>query len=76
MIARCGIVPPDVLSAKQVFQRYRDLDRPGLREMTEDEDDPDERTDEDRMVLANARSVRIRFIAMLVAASSVGGRRG
>jgi len=72
MIVKCGIVPPSVLSAKQLFRRYRDLDRPGLREMTENEDDPGKRTDEDRQVLAESRIERIRFIGVFDTVGSLG----
>src|SRR4051794_15729135 len=58
MITRCGILAPDVVDTDELFRRYRDRDRPGLREMQEGEDDPKARTVQDRKVLANARLER------------------
>ncbi|MEU6697843.1 DUF2235 domain-containing protein [Pseudonocardia sp. NPDC046786] len=72
MITRCGLVAPDVLTDREVFDRYRDLRRPGLREMTEGEDDPGRRTAQDRTVLARSRLERIRFIGVFDTVGSLG----
>ncbi|MBC3191020.1 DUF2235 domain-containing protein [Pseudonocardia sp. C8] len=72
MITKCGLIPPDVLGADAVFERYRDRARPGLREMQHDEDDPGRRTDQDRTVLAHARLERIRFIGVFDTVGSLG----
>jgi uncharacterized protein (DUF2235 family) len=64
MITKCGLVPPETLGVDELFARYRDRDRPGLREMQEHEDDPQKRDEQDRKVLANARLERIRFIGV------------
>jgi uncharacterized protein (DUF2235 family) len=70
LITKCGIVPPDILGADKLYERYRD--RPGLREMQEGEDDRDKRTDQDRKVLAHARLERIQFIGVLDTVGSLG----
>lgn len=72
MITKCGIVPPGVLGADELFKRYRDRARPGLREMQEGEDDPGKRTDQDRTVLAHARLERIRFIGVFDTVGALG----
>jgi uncharacterized protein (DUF2235 family) len=72
MITKCGIVSPGVVDAEELFERYRDRDRPGLREMQEGEDDPKTRTEQDRRILANARLVRIRFIGVFDTVGSLG----
>jgi len=70
MIAKCGIVPPGALSAQQVFDRYRDTERPGLREMV---DDPAAIvTDQDALVRVRARQARIRFIGVFDTVGSLG----
>ncbi|WP_181782108.1 DUF2235 domain-containing protein [Pseudonocardia pini] len=70
MIAKCGIVPPGTprLSAKDLFERYRDRKRPGLREMRATPSLAVD--DEDRQVLAHAEQARIRFVG---AFDTVGG---
>jgi uncharacterized protein (DUF2235 family) len=70
MIAKCGIIGESDLPAKAVFARYRDTDRPGLREMQEGEKPA--RTDEDQLVLARSRLVRIRFIGVFDTVGSLG----
>jgi uncharacterized protein (DUF2235 family) len=72
MIAKCGVVPPEVLGAEELFDRYRDRARPGLREMLADEDDHSRRTEQDRAVLANGRLERIRFIGVFDTVGSLG----
>lgn len=72
MITKCGIVPPDILDADALYQRYRDLARPGLREMVEGEDDRGARTEQDRTVLAEARLERIHFIGVFDTVGSLG----
>jgi uncharacterized protein (DUF2235 family) len=72
MITKCGLVPPEVLGDDEVFARYRDKARPGLREMTANEDDPDARTEQDKAVLAHARLERIRFIGVFDTVGSLG----
>lgn len=72
MITKCGLLPTEVLADDEVFARYRDRDRPGLREMQAGEDDPDARTEQDEIVLANARLERIRFIGVLDTVGSLG----
>jgi uncharacterized protein (DUF2235 family) len=68
MIAKCGIVPPEVLPPAQVYDRYRDTYRPGLLEML---DEPRRAvTESDRRVLAGARLARIRFVGVF---ETVGG---
>jgi len=70
MIAKCGIIREADLTAKEVFARYRDTKAPGLREMQEREKPA--RTEEDRLVLARSRLVRIRFIGVLDTVGSLG----
>lgn len=72
MISKCGIVPPDVLDGDQLFERYRDRARPGLREMQDGEDDPAARTDQDRTVLAHGRLDRIQFLGVFDTVGSLG----
>ena len=72
MLTKCGIVPPGVLDAKALFKRYRDRDRPGLREMLEHEDDAGRRTQQDQIVLEHARLERIRFIGVFDTVGSLG----
>jgi len=72
MITKCGLLPPDVLGDEQVFARYCDRNRPGLREMTDNEDDPTARTEQDRIVLAHARPERIQFIGVFDTVGSLG----
>ncbi len=72
LITKCGIVSPDVISADELFKRYRDDDRPGLREMQEGEDDPSRRTEQDQRVLEHARLERIRFIGVFDTVGSLG----
>jgi uncharacterized protein (DUF2235 family) len=72
MITKCGIVAPDVLDAGELFGRYRDQTRPGLREMREEEDDPAKRTKQDRDVMAHGRLERIRFIGVFDTVGSLG----
>lgn len=70
MIAKCGMIREGDLPAKAVFARYRDTDTPGLREMQEGERPA--RTDEDKLVLARSRLVRIRFIGVFDTVGSLG----
>lgn len=74
MIAKCGIVPPDVLPADRVFARYRDTRAPGLRELQTRELLP--RTGggrvEDELVLRRSTLVRIRFIGVFDTVGSLG----
>jgi uncharacterized protein (DUF2235 family) len=70
MIAKCGIIREAELPAKAVFARYRDTSTPGLREMQAGEKPA--RTDEDRLVLARSRLVRIRFIGVFDTVGSLG----
>lgn len=72
MITKCGFVPPGVLGVDDLFKRYRDRARPGLREMQEDEDDVGKRTEQDRRVLEHARLERIRFIGVFDTVGSLG----
>ena len=70
MIAKCGIIPERNLPAPAVFARYRDTNAPGLREMQEGEKPA--RTDEDRLLLAHSRLVRIHFIGVFDTVGSLG----
>ena len=70
MIAKCGLIGEAQLPAKAVFARYRDTKAPGLREMQEGEKPA--RTDEDRLVLARSRLVRIRFIGVFDTVGALG----
>lgn len=71
VIAKCGIVPPEILSAESVFERYRREDEsPGLRELQAGEASAE--TAEDRLLLENSRLVRIRFIGVLDTVGSLG----
>jgi uncharacterized protein (DUF2235 family) len=70
MIAKCGIIRETDLPATAVFARYRDTKAPGLREMRAGERPA--RTDEDRLVLARSRLVRIRFIGVFDTVGSLG----
>jgi uncharacterized protein (DUF2235 family) len=70
MIAKCGRLRESDLPAEAVFARYRDTDSPGLREMQAGEKPA--RTEEDRLVLARSRLVRIRFIGVFDTVGSLG----
>jgi uncharacterized protein (DUF2235 family) len=71
MIARCGIIGPEHLSAARVFARYRrGTASPGLNEMQRDEAVPG--TEEDRLVLAHSALARIRFIGVFDTVGSLG----
>src|SRR5918993_905531 len=70
MIAKWGITRETDLPATAVFARYRDTKAPGLREMQAGERPA--RTDEDRLVLARSRLVRIRFIGVFDTVGSLG----
>ena len=70
MIAKCGIIRETDLPATAVFARYRDTKAPGLREMRAGEQPA--RTDEDHLVLARSRLVRIRFIGVFDTVGSLG----
>jgi uncharacterized protein (DUF2235 family) len=70
MIAKCGIIREMELPATAVFTRYRATNTPGLREMQEGETPA--RTAEDRLLLANSRLVRIRFIGVFDTVGSLG----
>ncbi|MGY1603977.1 DUF2235 domain-containing protein [Geodermatophilus sp. SYSU D00815] len=70
MIAKCGLVDEADLPATAVFERYRDTDAPGLREMQEGEKPA--RTAEDVLVLARSRLVRIRFIGVFDTVGALG----
>jgi uncharacterized protein (DUF2235 family) len=70
MIAKCGIIPESELPAKAVFARYRDTKTPGLREMQDGEQPA--RTDEDQLLVARSRLVRIRFIGVFDTVGSLG----
>lgn len=70
MIAKCGLLDPDDLSSEKTFERYRDANAPGLREMQTGETPA--RTDEDRLVLERSRLVRIRFIGVFDTVGSLG----
>ncbi|MGY1607550.1 DUF2235 domain-containing protein [Geodermatophilus sp. SYSU D00700] len=70
MIAKCGLLDPDDLSAERVFERYRNRKTPGLREMQTGEQPA--RTAEDRLVLQRSRLVRIRFIGVFDTVGSLG----
>jgi uncharacterized protein (DUF2235 family) len=72
MITKCGIVSPADMDTDELFERYRDRARPGLREMREGEDDPRRRTKQDWEVLAAARLERIRFIGVFDTVGSLG----
>jgi uncharacterized protein (DUF2235 family) len=71
MIARCGIIRAEHLSAEKVFARYRRGQRsPGLNEMQRGEAQP--RDDEDRLVLEHSTLARIRFIGVFDTVGSLG----
>jgi uncharacterized protein (DUF2235 family) len=70
MIAKCGLVRAEHLSAEAVFRRYRDTHTPGLRELQQGERPP--RTAEDELVLAHSRLVRIRFLGVLDTVGALG----
>lgn len=70
MIAKCGIVKPQRMSTREVFDRYRDKSAPGLREMQNDHRLAVTRTD--KKILAESRLVRIRFIGVFDTVGSLG----
>ena len=70
MIAKCGLLPPEAMDAKAVFERYRRTASPGLREMRED--GVPAVTAEDRLVAERSRLVRIRCIAVMDTVGSLG----
>lgn len=71
MIAKCGVIAPEVLSAEAVFARYRrGPDAPGLREMQTGQEPPI--TAEDRLLLEHSRLVRIRFIGVFDTVGRLG----
>ncbi|WP_049830432.1 DUF2235 domain-containing protein [Arthrobacter sp. RIT-PI-e] len=71
VIAKCGIIAPEILSAEAVFARYRrGGDAPGLREMQAGEEPAT--TAQDRLLLERSRLVRIRFIGVLDTVGSLG----
>lgn len=70
MIAKCGIVDPGHISDKELFDRYRDTNAPGLRDMQEGEKPA--RTTEDKKVLAESQLARIRFIGVFDTVGSLG----
>jgi uncharacterized protein (DUF2235 family) len=70
MIAKCGLIAETDLPAKDVFARYRDTKAPGLRELQEGEQLA--RTDEDRLLVARSRLVRIRFIGVFDTVGALG----
>ena len=71
MIARCGVIKDEHLSAQRVFARYRrGLASPGLNEMTRGESEP--QTDEDRLVHERSTLARIRFIGVFDTVGSLG----
>lgn len=71
VIAKCGVIAPDVLSAEAVFARYRrGIDSPGLREMQTGEEPAE--TAEDHLLLEHSRLVRIGFIGVLDTVGSLG----
>ena len=71
MIARCGIIRDEHLSAEKVFARYRrGQGSPGLNEMQRGEAQP--RDDEDRLVLERSTLARIRFIGVFDTVGSLG----
>ncbi|WP_146340563.1 DUF2235 domain-containing protein [Nesterenkonia sp. NBAIMH1] len=71
MIAKCGLVDPSDMSAKEVFARYqRNKDAPGLQEMQNGEAPPV--TAEDRLILERSRLVRISFIGLFDTVGRLG----
>jgi uncharacterized protein (DUF2235 family) len=70
MITKCGIADPAAISDKQLFERYRDTDAPGLREMRQNR--AVARTPEDKLVLEESRQARIRFIGVFDTVGSLG----
>ena len=71
MIARCGIIRDQHLSARKVFSRYRrGQASPGLNEMQRGEATPGGA--EDRLVLEHSTLARIRFIGVFDTVGSLG----
>lgn len=70
MIAKCGLLDAEDMSSEKVFERYRNKEAPGLREMQTGE--MPARTAEDRLVLERSRLVRIRFIGVFDTVGSLG----
>lgn len=71
LIAKCGVIAPEVLSAEAVFTRYRrGPGAPGLREMQTGEEPAD--TAEDRLLLERSRLVRIRFLGVFDTVGRLG----
>jgi uncharacterized protein (DUF2235 family) len=70
MITKCGLVAPSSIPDKDMFERYRDTDAPGLREMRQDP--MIARSPEDRKVLEKSRLARIRFIGVFDTVGSLG----
>jgi uncharacterized protein (DUF2235 family) len=71
MIARCGVLKAEHLSAERLFARYRrGRASPGLNEMQRGESTA--ATDEDRLVLEHSTLARIRFIGVFDTVGSLG----
>lgn len=70
MIAKCGLVPPDVMDAGAVLRCYRRPSSPGLREMREEGRTPD--GPEARLLREHSRLVRIRCIGVFDTVGSLG----
>lgn len=70
MITKCGLVEPSKISDKAIFERYRDTEAPGLREMRQNR--AIARTPEDKLVLEESRLARIRFIGVFDTVGSLG----
>jgi uncharacterized protein (DUF2235 family) len=70
MIAKCGLVEPSTISDREVFERYRDAEAPGLRELLGNP--VIARSPGDRKVLAESRLARIRFVGVFDTVGSLG----
>lgn len=70
MIAKCGIVGPKHFSDKELFERYRDENVPGLHDMQQKWKPA--RSEADKLLLAASRLARIRFIGVFDTVGSLG----